>query len=90
MRRLRATRRHVPLDMSDDYLLAWHAAQRAVEAAAGRAWIFRRAGHEDQFLEFIEWSDSADSPLENGDVAAAVAQLDAFGAASADEWEQAT
>lgn len=90
MRRLRVTRRHVPLDRSDDYLMAWTVVQRAVEAVGARAWIFRRASHEDHFMEFIEWSDAADSPLESEEVSLAVAQLDAFASASSDEWEQAT
>jgi hypothetical protein len=91
MRYLLATRRHVPLDRSDDYLLAWEAVQRAVHGAGGRAWIFRGAAHEDQFLEFIEWTADVQAPLDNDDVSAAVAQLEAFAAASSsDEWEEAT
>lgn len=91
MRRLLTTRRHVPLDVSDDYLVAWLAVQHAVNAAGGRAWIFRGTDHEDQFMEFIEWSDESMPPLEHADVSAAVAQLSSFAAArSSDEWEEAT
>jgi hypothetical protein len=90
MARLRTARRHVPLDRGDDYMLAWAAARRAVEAAGGRAWLFHGAGHEDQFMEFIEWDDATTtSPLLDSDAAAAIAQLDAFAPASqAEEWEE--
>jgi hypothetical protein len=91
MRSLLTTRRHVPLDRADDYLLAWQAVQRGVERAGGRAWIFRGADHEDRFLEFVEWSQGASLPLDDDDVQAAIAQLDAFAhATSVEEWEQAT
>lgn len=56
MRRLRTTRRIVPLDTVDDYLDTWAAVRRAVEDAGGRAWIFRGVEHEDRFMEFIEWA----------------------------------
>ncbi|CAN5895481.1 hypothetical protein BH23GEM9_BH23GEM9_30960 [soil metagenome] len=91
MRRLLSTRRHLPLDRSDDYLLAWVAVARAVQAAGGRAWIFRGSAHEDHFMEFIEWDDDVDSPADDDDVAAARTQLDAFATPSAsDEWEEAS
>jgi hypothetical protein len=89
MRRLVCTRRHVPLDMADDYLLAWAAVRRAVEATGARAWVFRGATHEDQFLEFIEWDDAGPAPLDAGDIASGVDQLATFGRpAGADEWEE--
>jgi hypothetical protein len=89
MRRLVCTRRQVPLDVSDDYMLAWMAVRRAVEAAGARAWVFRGAEHEDHFLEFIEWADPVAAPLDDDDIAAGVAQLDAFGApAGSSEWEE--
>jgi hypothetical protein len=89
MRSLQTVRRHVPLDRADDYLLAWSIVRRRVEARGGRAWLFRGAEHEDQFMEFVEWSASAESPLLDEDVAAAVAQLDAFAVVSrVDEWEE--
>jgi hypothetical protein len=90
MRRLVSTRRHVPLDVAEEYMLAWLAVGRAVTAAGGRAWLFRGSRHEDQFLEFIEWSGAAE-PLRDADVMSAVAQLGAFAAAAAEEeWEEAT
>lgn len=90
MRRLLSTRRHVPLDRADDYITAWDAVRSAVELSGGRAWIFQGAGHEDQFLEFIEWPDDAAAPTGDAAVADAVARLEEFAAASAsDEWEEA-
>jgi hypothetical protein len=89
-RRLLCTRRQVPLDRSDDYLLAWLAVRRAAEAAGARAWIFRGVGHEDHFLEFVEWTDDS-GPLEDETLGAAMAQLASFAAAaSSEEWEEAT
>jgi hypothetical protein len=90
MLRLLSTRRQVPLDVADDYLLAWQYVQHAVIAAGGRAWIFRGTGHEDRFMEFIEWNDEGDSPLDSDVVADGMAQLDSFGSASSsDQWEEA-
>lgn len=88
-RRLLTTRRHVPLDQSDEYLVAWEAVRRAVEETGGRAWIFRGSAHEDQFIEFMEWTGG--SPVHEVEaVAAARAQLDGFAAAGAvEEWEDA-
>lgn len=89
-RRLLTTRRHVPLDRADEYLTAWDAVRRAAEKAGARAWIFRGAAHEDQFIEFIEWPAGTAAPHEDEDVAAARAHLDAFAAAGAvEEWEDA-
>jgi hypothetical protein len=91
MRRLLCTRRQVALDTTDEYVIAWLALRNAVAAAGGRAWIFRGAAHEDQFMEFIEWDDDALEPLEAEGVGSALARLTAFGAAtSSDEWEEAT
>lgn len=90
MRRLLTTRRHVALDRADEYLDAWETVRLAVERAGGRAWIFRGAAHEDQFMEFIEWSDDAAAPHEDATVAATRAQLDAFAVAGVtEEWEDA-
>ena len=88
-RRLVTTRRHVALDRSDEYLDAWAAVRSAVEAAGGHAWIFRGAAHEDQFIEFIEWS--SDNTLHESDpVARARALLDTYAVPGAtEEWEAA-
>ena len=89
MRRLLTTRRHVALDVADAYLDGWNRLRREVEAAGGRAWIFRGAGHEDRFIEFIEWSDDSPGPLTSERAAAAATELDALAApAAADEWEE--
>lgn len=90
-RRLLCTRRVVPLDRSDDYLLAWLATRRAADGAGMRAWLFRGAGHEDHFMEFLEWEDRGAAPLEDEAVRAALAQLDSFGTpVGREEWEEAT
>jgi hypothetical protein len=89
MRRLLTTRRHVALDRADDYLLVWETVRLAAERAGGRAWIFRGAAHEDQFMEFVEWSDDAASPHTNESVAAVRSELDAFAAGVTEEWEDA-
>jgi hypothetical protein len=89
-RRLLTTRRHVPLDQSDDYLGAWESVRRAVEAMGARAWIFRGAAHEDQFLEFLEWASGSPVPHEDEAVAALRAQLDTFAAPGlTEDWEEA-
>jgi hypothetical protein len=90
IRRLLTTRRHVPLDQADEYLVSWEKLRRVVDEAGGRAWIFRGAAHEDQFIEFIEWSNGSPALHELGDVAAARAQLDTYAAAGVtEEWEDA-
>lgn len=90
MRHLLSLRRHVPLDVADTYLDAWAQLRQQVEAAGGRAWLYRGAGHEDRFIEFIEWQDDIAAPMSSEAVAAAAAELDAFATAAAvDEWEEA-
>jgi hypothetical protein len=86
MRRLLTTRRHVPLDRADDYLAAWTSARREVETLGARAWVFRRAGHDDQFIEFIEWSGES-APHESAEVETARSALDAFAPGTTYEWE---
>jgi hypothetical protein len=91
MRRLLCSRRQVALDTVDEYLISWLVVRNAVLATGARAWIFRGALHEDQFLEFIEWDDADMEPLEDERVREALARLTPFGAtASSDEWEEAT
>jgi hypothetical protein len=89
-RRLLTTRRHVPLDRVDEYLAAWDDVRHAVEAAGGRAWIFRGSAHEDQFIEFVEWAEGSAPPHEGDGTAAARAQLDVYAVAGqTEEWEDA-
>jgi len=89
MRRLAITRRQVPLDIVDDYLAMWDALRERVITAGGRAWIFRGSGHQDRFIEFIEWSDEIAAPLSLESVADAAAELDMFAVpTSTDEWEE--
>lgn len=93
MRRLLATRRTIPLDRIDEYASGWRRIRDAVVAAGGRAWLFRGAGHEDHFLEFIEWSDGASSEpslVERSEIAAARTAIDEqLGGGHVDEWEEA-
>lgn len=80
------------LDRHDEYRLAWDALRAAVLESGGRAWIFRGAHHQDQFLEFVEWRDAADGPAvpDLDRVSAARRALDVgFGSGLADEWEEA-
>lgn len=89
MRRLRCTRRLVPLDCVDEYFAGWAAARTAVERAGGRAWLFRAEGHDDQFLEFVEWAEPS-APLEDATVLASLAGLTEIAATShSDGWEEA-
>lgn len=89
-RRLLTTRRHVPLDRADEYLAAWEQVRSAAENVGARAWIFRGAAHEDQFLEFIEWRGDTVTPHEEESVATARVRLDVFAAPGAvEEWEDA-
>ena len=90
MRRLLTTRRHLPLDRSDDYLAAWDSVQQAVAGTGGHAWLFRGTDHEDQFLEFIEWSGDGAAPHEDAAVAEARTRLDAFAGGAVEEWEDAS
>jgi hypothetical protein len=89
-RRLLSTRRLIPLDRLDEYLGGWSTLRAAAEAAGGRAWMFRGAGHQDHFIEFLEWRDEGEDPLpERGDVREALRNLDGgFGAVHSDEWEE--
>lgn len=88
MRHLLVSRRLVPLDTVDDYLDAWDALRTAAAGCDARAWIFRGAGHEDRFMEFIEWSDPA-SPLEDAGVALARQRIDALAPVTdSSEWEE--
>ncbi|HSJ13874.1 MAG TPA: hypothetical protein VK939_05635 [Longimicrobiales bacterium] len=89
MRSLLITRRTVPLDRLDEYTETWAAFCAAAAAHGCRTWMFRRSGHEDRFVEFLEWT--GESPLESDDVSAALLELDGCGAPQdADLWEEAS
>ncbi len=88
-RRLLATRRVVPLDRSEEYDEHWVRVRDAVEAAGGRAWRFRAARRQDQYMEFIE-ARELDAILERAPVVTARGDLDdAFGRGKSEEWEEA-
>jgi len=86
MRRVRITRRRIPLDRSD----AYHAAWRDLRGLAGdrgvRAWLFRRAGRDDWFVEFLEWSGAP--LLDRGPVHDALAALDELAPGRTEECEE--
>lgn len=88
MRRLLVTRRTVPLDRLDDYLATWARLRADVQARGGAAWLFRGDGHDDRFLEFLEWSgDTAVAAAD--DVRAALDELDeTASAAHQDTWNE--
>lgn len=90
MRQLRGTRRLVPLYDLDEYLAGWRRLQSAFTTAGGRAWIFRAANREDQFLEFLEARDLT-GLLAQPEIAAALEALEvSFGEGAFDEWEEVT
>lgn len=88
MRRILVTHRTVPLDRSDEYTAAWQRLAAAAALRAGHAWLFRRAGHEDRFVEFLEWMDTADLP-EQAEIAEALRELDEISAGILEELEEA-
>lgn len=89
MKQLLITRRTVPLDRLEEYAEIWASVCTAAAAHACRAWLFRRSGHEDRFIEFVEWT--GESPLdEDGALLAALRELDGCGAPQdGDTWEEA-
>lgn len=88
MRQLRSTRRLVPLYDLDEYLAAWDRLQAAFIGAGGRAWIFRAADRQDQFLEFLEARDLAEI-LELPEIVMALEALEAIlGEGLLEEWEE--
>jgi hypothetical protein len=88
MRRILITRRTVPLDRSDEYLAAWQQLAAAAALRAGHAWLFRRSGHEDRFVEFLEWVGPAALP-EQPEIADALRELDEIAAGTLEELEEA-
>jgi len=88
MRRILVTHRTVPLDRSEEYWAAWKGLAGVVAGRSGRAWVFRRAGHEDRFVEFLEWQDPTDLP-DSAEVAEALRVLDGIASGSDEELEEA-
>jgi hypothetical protein len=73
MRRLRITRRRIPLDCLETYEVAWRRVRATTPAAGVRAWLFRRAGRDDAFIEFLEWNGA---PELDGAIEEAVSALE--------------
>jgi len=88
MRRLLVTHRTVPLDRTEEYSAAWRRLAAAVALRAGNAWWFRRAGHEDRYIEFVEWRQPVALP-EEPEVAEALRALGEIAAGSTEELEEA-
>lgn len=89
MRHVLATRRTVPLDRLEDYREAWERVLAAAAAHGVNAWLFRGAGRQDSFMEFLEWDGSEAVGWPAEDVAAACALLDEeFTGAHSDSWEE--
>lgn len=89
-RRLLVTQRTVPLDCIEDYHAAWSRIRDSVSRLGGRAWLFRAVGHEDHYMEFLEWEEGAVEVPYDPDIAGARRELDAtLPPARADEWEEA-
>jgi hypothetical protein len=86
-RRLSTIRRHVALDRVDEYMVAWHALRAVASLVGAKAWLFRGAGHEDHFIEFLEWTSG--ELLDDPAIADALAALDAYAHGTVEEWEQA-
>lgn len=88
MRRLLVTRRTIPLDRSEEYADGWQQVVQVAAALPGRAWLFRRAGHDDQYVEFIEWQ--GDPGAAEVEILLAVRrELDGLGVGHTDELEEA-
>lgn len=88
MRRLLVTRRTVPLDRSDEYAESWQNLVQLAKELPGNAWLFRRVGHDDQYVEFVEWSgEPAASAVEL--LLAVRRELDMLGIGHTDELEEA-
>jgi hypothetical protein len=88
MRKLLVTRRVVALDRSDEYGAAWQRLAALCALRGARAWLFHRAGHEDQFVEFVEWAE----PLrlsEDTEVEEALRALAEIAAGVVEELEEA-
>lgn len=89
MRRILITYRTVPLDRSEEYTAGWQRLAAATVLRTGHAWLFRRAGHEDRFVEFLEWHQAA-ALLDDPEVAEARRVLDEISTGADDELEEAT
>lgn len=89
-RQLLTSRRTIPLDRVDDYLLGWQKVRTAAEAAGAHAWLYRGTRRQDHFIEFLEWDDETEPALpEHNDVASARTELDdTFGPGIVDNWEE--
>lgn len=88
-RELLSIRRRIPLDRLDEYLAGWERLRAAATSAGGRAWLFRGAGREDHYLEFLESGD-LDALLERDEIGAAREALNVvFGEGAVEVWVEA-
>jgi hypothetical protein len=88
MRKLRITRRRVPLARLEEYDDAWQRLRRAAGEAGARAWLFRISGRDDRMVEFLEWSDPVSVDRAEA-VQEAGAALDALAPGETEDCEEA-
>lgn len=91
MRRLICTDRVVPLDRLDEYLALWTRVRSAAVSCDMNAWLFRGAGHDDHFREFVEWDGSVagDAGADRPELERARQDLDEeFGARGTSDWHE--
>jgi hypothetical protein len=88
MRKLLVTHRTVPLDRSEEYAAAWQQLAAAAALRAAQAWRFCRAGHQDRFVEFLEWRGPV-ALLEDPELADALRALDDIAAGTVEALEEA-
>jgi hypothetical protein len=88
MRRLLVTRRVVPLDRSEEYGAGWVRLKALCALRGANAWLFHPAGHEDRFIEFLEWRTPL-APLEDPELDEARRQLEEIAAGTVEELEEA-
>lgn len=89
MRRILVTHRTVPLDRSEEYAGRWQWLRGIADRRrSARAWLFRRSGHEDHFIEFLEWQDPIDL-LEDAEIDEALQELDSIAPGTREELEEA-
>ena len=69
------------------YHSAWQDLHALAQTLDARAWLFRDAWNPDRYIEFIEWQQAREGPLElDPGLAAAHRALDRFGAGNSEQW----
>jgi hypothetical protein len=69
------------------YRSAWQSLHELAQTRDARAWLFRDAWNPDRYIEFIEWKQATEGPLELApELAAAHRALDQFGVGNTEQW----